>query len=90
MTVKDSIVVINVLSHRNTKSHGFLAQLFERLDHHKVVVDLITTSEKSISLAVSASALASDGTLAIRRVTEDIEKLGTVSPRLSDMIVMST
>ena len=74
VTVKDSIIVINVLSHRNIKSYGFLAQIFERLDHHKIVVDLITTSEKSISLAVSSA----DDTLAIKRVTAEIEKLGTV------------
>lgn len=40
ITVKDSIVIINVLSHRNWKSHGFLAMVFERLDFCKVVVDL--------------------------------------------------
>ncbi|KAF6234072.1 hypothetical protein HO173_007902 [Letharia columbiana] len=77
VTVKDSILIINVLCHRNNKSHGFLAEVFRRLDQHKVVVDLITTTEKSISLAVSAATEGAKGDQ--RMSTSEIEKLGTVS-----------
>ncbi len=76
VTVKDSILIINVLCHRNNKSHGFLAEVFRRLDQHKVVVDLITTTEKSISLAVSS---ATEGAREIKNAVSEIEKLGTVS-----------
>ena len=76
MTAKDSIVIINVLSHSNSKSHGFLANIFERLDHHKLVVDLVTTSEKSVSLAVSS---ATEDESALKKATAEIGKLGTVS-----------
>lgn len=76
MTVKDSIVIINVLSHRNSKSHGFLAKIFELLDRCKLVVDLVTTSEKSVSLAVSSETeRASD----IKTAVAEIGKIGTVS-----------
>lgn len=76
MTVKDSIIIINVLSHRNSKSHGFLAKIFEQLDRCRLVVDLVTTSEKSVSLAVSsATEQASD----IKTATAEIGKLGNVS-----------
>lgn len=76
VTTKDSIVIINVLCHRNNKSHGFLAEVFRRLDQHKVVVDLITTTEKSVSLALSS---ATEGAREIKNATSEIEKLGTVS-----------
>ena len=76
VTVKDSILIINVLCHRNNKSHGFLAEVFRRLDQHKVVVDLITTTKKSISLAVSSATELAKG---IDNAISEIEKLGTVS-----------
>ncbi|KAK4691066.1 hypothetical protein P7C71_g5857, partial [Lecanoromycetidae sp. Uapishka_2] len=76
MTVKDSIIIINILSHRNSKSHGFLTKIFERLDRCRLVVDLVTTSEKSVSLAVSSTTeQASD----IKTATTEIRKFGTVS-----------
>ena len=76
MTVKDSIIIINVLSHRNSKSHGFLAKIFEQLDHHKIVVDLVTTSEKSASLAVSSE---TEEASELKNALTEIRKLGTVS-----------
>ena len=76
VTVKDSILIINVLCHRKNKSHGFLAEVFRRLDQHKVVVDLITTTEKSISLAVSS---VTEGAREIQNAISEIQKLGTVS-----------
>ena len=75
LTVKDSIIIINVLSYRNKNSHRVLAQIFGILDHHRIVVDLITTAEKSVSLAVSAL----EETTAIKQAAEELEKLGTVS-----------
>lgn len=53
LTTKDSIVLINVQSNRTTKSHGFLAEIFTRLHTLGIVTDLITSSEQSISLAIS-------------------------------------
>ena len=73
MTAKDSIIIIKVLSHSNSKSHGLLAKIFERLDHHKLVVDLVTTSEKSVSLAVS-SAIEEES--ALKKVRSEIRKSG--------------
>lgn len=65
-----------MLCHRDSKSHGFLAKIFERLDRYKVVVDLITTSEKSISLAVSS---AMEEESEIKDAIAAIERIGTVS-----------
>lgn len=76
MTVKDSILIINVLCHRNDKTHGFLAEVFRRLDQHRIIVDLITTTKQSISLAVSSATERARG---VKDAISEIEKLGTVS-----------
>ncbi len=49
VTIKDSIIVLNIHSNRKTISHGFLARIFGTLDRAGVVVDLISTSEVHVS-----------------------------------------
>lgn len=49
VTIKDSIIVVNIHSNRKTISHGFLARIFGTLDRAGVVVDLISTSEVHVS-----------------------------------------
>ena len=51
VTIKDSIIVLNIHSNRKTISHGFLARIFGTLDKAGVVVDLISTSEVHVSLS---------------------------------------
>lgn len=50
VTIKDSIIVLNIHSNRKTISHGFLARIFGTLDRAGVVVDLISTSEVHVSI----------------------------------------
>ncbi|QRV96208.1 amino acid kinase family [Ceratobasidium sp. AG-Ba] len=54
VTIKEHILVLNVRSNRKTRSHGFLARVFGALDRHGVVVDLISTSEVHVSMAIAA------------------------------------
>jgi aspartate kinase len=63
LTSKESIVLINVQSNRERKSHGFLAHVFQILNEMKAVADLITSSEQSVSLAISS-------------LEDDVEKTG--------------
>jgi hypothetical protein len=75
VTIKEHIVVINVNSNRKSVSHGFLAGIFGTLDRFGVVVDLISTSEVHVSMAIE------DG-LAKRildRLVKELRKIGTVS-----------
>jgi len=71
---KDSIVLINVQSNRESKSHGFLVNVFGTLDKLQAVADLITSSEQSVSLALSS--LESEDS--IRRVCEGLSGCGKV------------
>ncbi|KAL5330303.1 hypothetical protein ACEPPN_003829 [Leptodophora sp. 'Broadleaf-Isolate-01'] len=65
LTTKDSIVLVNIQSNRTTKSHGFLAEVFNRLDALGAVTDLITSSEQSVSLALSG--LEEEGEVEVER-----------------------
>lgn len=52
VTIKENIVVLNIKSNRKSVSHGFLAGIFGTLDKFGVVVDLISTSEVHVSMAI--------------------------------------
>ncbi|EOO01275.1 putative aspartate kinase protein [Phaeoacremonium minimum UCRPA7] len=76
VTVKDFIILVNVVCNRNTKSQGFLAGVFNKLEENKMLVDLVTTSEGNVSLAMQSS----DGTEnQQRRLKGDLEEFGKVS-----------
>lgn len=74
VTIKDHIMVINIHSNRKSVSHGFLASIFALLDKHKLVVDLISTSEVHISMALN------EGTRehTLRDLVDDLKRHGTV------------
>lgn len=74
VTIKENIVVLNVNSNRKSVSHGFLAAIFGTLDRFGVVVDLISTSEVHVSMAIEAGV---KGKL-MDRLLKELEKMGTV------------
>ena len=51
VTVKNRILVINVRSNKRTSSRGFLERTFAILDKWRLSVDLIASSEVSVSMA---------------------------------------
>ncbi|QPG77106.1 hypothetical protein FOA43_004509 [Brettanomyces nanus] len=55
ITAKSNIAVLNIHSNKKTLSHGFLANVFKILDKNKLVVDLISTSEVHVSMAMNYS-----------------------------------
>ncbi|KAI1143869.1 aspartate kinase [Hypoxylon sp. FL0543] len=86
VTVKDDILLINVVCNRNTKSQGFLTQVFDRLERNKIPADLVATSERHVTLAVQAP---SDPT-ALLRLREELERFGQVgvTPNMSIVTVV--
>ncbi|KAK0626482.1 aspartokinase-like protein [Immersiella caudata] len=52
VTIKDQIIVINIHSNKRSIAHTFLARVFAILNQHKVSVDLISTSEVHVSVAI--------------------------------------
>ncbi|CAI4060208.1 hypothetical protein SKDZ_05G1270 [Saccharomyces kudriavzevii ZP591] len=76
ITTKNDIFVINIHSNKKTLSHGFLAQIFTTLDKFKLVVDLISTSEVHVSMALPIPD--ADSLKSLRQAEEKLKILGSV------------
>jgi aspartate kinase len=53
---KRNITVVNVHSTRMLMAHGFLRRIFEVFDRYETPVDMVSTSEVSVSLTIDAPA----------------------------------
>ncbi|KAJ7255386.1 hypothetical protein C8J57DRAFT_1346351 [Mycena rebaudengoi] len=84
VTIKERIIVLNINSNRKSVSHGFLAGIFGTLDRFGVVVDLISTSEVHVSMAIE------DGLAKklMERLLRELHKSGTVTVH-RDMAILS-
>lgn len=62
VTIKHHIIILNVHSNKRTRAHGFLMNIFDTLDKWHLSVDLISSSEVHVSMALhSESAMLSGG-----------------------------
>ena len=60
MACKRRITLVNVVSLRMLMAHGFLRQIFEVFDRFETPVDMLATSEVSVSLTIDNTAALSD------------------------------
>ena len=68
---KQGITIIQVASARKLGAPGFLRALFEVFDRHGTAVDVVATSEVSVSLSVEETA-------ALPQIVADLRRLGDV------------
>jgi aspartate kinase len=85
VTIKDHISVINVHSNKRSISHGFFARVFSILDSHQISVDLISTSEVHVSMAIHS---ANSEAVNFDKARTELEECGDVSV-LHDMAILS-
>jgi aspartate kinase len=85
VTIKDKISVINVHSNKRSISHGFFARVFSILDKRQISVDLISTSEVHVSMAVHSANISKHD---MQQARDELEECGEVSV-LSDMAILS-
>ena len=71
---KKGITAVTIVSTRMLLAHGFLARVFEVFGRHHVVVDLVTTSEVSISVTV-------DDDVHLDDANSELEGIGHVEVR---------
>ncbi len=71
IAVKKRITIVDVAAPRMLLAHGFLRAIFEAFDRHQVPVDVVSTSEVSVSLTV-------DSNEAIPALAADLAKLADV------------
>jgi aspartate kinase len=64
---KREVVVIDIVSTRMLMAHGFLRRLFEVFERHETAVDVVTTSEVSVSVTIDDR----------RRLDDIVEELST-------------
>ncbi|HET6671192.1 MAG TPA: lysine-sensitive aspartokinase 3 [Pyrinomonadaceae bacterium] len=69
---KTGITTVQVSSARMLGAYGFLRAIFEVFDRHRTVVDVVTTSEVSVSLSL-------DDAGELDAIVAELELLGTVS-----------
>lgn len=68
---KRGICIVNVASDRMLMAHGFLARLFEVFNKHETSVDMVATSEVSVSMTL-------DDTRHLDQIIADLQELGEV------------
>ena len=68
---KKGVTTVQITSARMLGAYGFLRALFEVFERHRTVVDVVTTSEVSVSLSL-------DDDSALPAIVNELEQLGTV------------
>lgn len=71
IAAKKRITIVDVAAPRMLLAHGFLKAIFDAFDRHRVAVDVVSTSEVSVSLTV-------DSNEAIPALAADLAKLADV------------
>ena len=56
ISCKKNITIVNIRSTRMVGAHGFLRRIFEVFDRHRTSVDMVSTSETSISATIDNAA----------------------------------
>lgn len=69
---KRNITLVNIVSTRMLMAHGFLRRIFEVFDRYETPVDMLATSEVSVSLTI-------DNTRALPTIREQLEQFADVS-----------
>jgi len=80
ISFKKNVKVINICSTRMLEAYGFLARIFECFKKHKVVVDLISTTEISVSVTVDSKVPVSD-------LVDELSEFSTVTVENSKVTV---
>jgi aspartate kinase len=77
---KRAITLVNIVSTRMLMAHGFLRRVFEIFDRFETAVDMIATSEVSVSLTI-------DDARALAAIRAEIEAFADVSVESDQSIV---
>jgi aspartate kinase len=80
VAAKDGISVIRIRSDRMLMAYGFLRKVFEIFEAYRTPIDMITTSEVSVSLTIDNSEF-------IGPIVKDLKELGSVEVETDQSIV---
>ena len=77
---KRKITLVNIQSARMLMAHGFLRRIFEIFDRHETPVDMVATSEVSVSLTI-------DNTARLKPICDELRQFAAVSMEDGQAIV---
>ena len=77
---KKNVTLVNVLSTRMLMAHGFLHRIFEVFDRFSTPVDMLATSEVSVSLTI-------DRTDSLAEIRSELEQFAAVTIEDSQSII---
>jgi aspartate kinase len=80
LALKKNITLINITSSRMLNAYGFLRKIFEIFERYKTPVDLIATSEVSVSMTI-------DNFGQLDKIINDLNQIGSVSVEPEQSIV---
>jgi aspartate kinase len=80
ISCKRDITIVNIRSSRMLMAHGFLRRIFEVFDRYKTSVDMLSTSEVSVSLTL-------DNTENLNSIREEVRQFAEVTVEEKQAIV---
>jgi aspartate kinase len=80
VAAKDGISVIRIRSARMLMAYGFLRKVFEIFEAYRTPIDMITTSEISVSITI-------DNSQFIKDIVKDLKELGSVEVEENQSII---
>ena len=80
IAAKDGITAVKIKSGRMLMAYGFLRRVFEVFERYKTPIDMISTSEVSVSLTV-------DDTTYLDKIIEELKIYGTVEVSENNAII---
>jgi aspartate kinase len=80
VAAKDGISVLRIKSDRMLMAYGFLRKIFEIFEAYKTPIDMVTTSEVSVSITI-------DNPQFITQIAHDLKELGSVEIEQNQTII---
>lgn len=80
IAAKKKLTIIDIVASRMLMSHGYLKAVFDVFDKYKCVIDMVSTSEVSISLSV-------DSNQRLPEICEDLSKIADVKMEGSKALI---
>ncbi|MGI8788900.1 MAG: lysine-sensitive aspartokinase 3 [Pyrinomonadaceae bacterium] len=77
---KKGITVLHITSARMLGAYGFMSAIFQIFDRHRTVIDVVKTSEVSVSLTL-------DNTDSLENIVQDLERIGTIEIEPNQAVV---
>ncbi len=89
LAIRENQILLTLTTPRMLNTHGFLFQVFKVFNDHKLSVDLVTTSEISVSITINSPSILSKslvrdlGEIAEVRLDENLSLISLVGSQIS-------